>query len=633
MRGTKSHYGGGELWGEGCVDFFSQRVRTVSRWAPVGSCGSPSKESAALRPLSVPNRTTSLTPLSPTNGRKQLTINPRSPEFTLPLSRANSSKEGLLRRESSGTTREPLSRESSGLSDVTECDNSEPGEHHMLHQNMPKKFHGIAATSPFASSDPHFDFDLEKLKREDSFQLYCSAQPSFDVDPHSSLGHAIMERYESKDWSVASGLTQEESIKSINQRTSAAFYNVDLYNVEALAAAQSDFVDRVVTEIGPQDAHLKYQHAAARYIKKLLRKALQCNIFETGLHGIRCFLPTDPLSLSVVLSGKLEPCWHTLARDGLLKAQNPVSPNNSDTASTDNKHTIKRVDCTKVGEEFKVTCVCDSTFVEISLNARNNVCILAFFEEVDVLVGSDNLFKRSLMLIRAWWNHETVGAIDASTRALLNDTAIAVMVCAIFNQFHMRISSPLQALCLFLAEYSAYDGATQAITLQGIVPFHGADGTQLHHIEPNKKHLLSPALIEKYQQLFNLADVVKAKSPQNGVHFAQPHAPVPVPEVPHAAPVVFVREAFNVLHPFMPANILAQTEETRLGPLSQLSRAFVEGGKSLSLALSKTYNAQSVAQAGEMVGAFENILRHRLGELPQEELVSALLAAESTSKT
>jgi len=666
VRGTLSHFGGGgDLWGEGCVDFFSQRVRTVSRWAPIGTCGSPSKDMLALRPLVIPNRSSSMTPLSPPHsaGKKHHSMNPRSPEFTLPLSRNNSlrgepmSREGMFRRESSsGTTREAMSRESSGLSDVTECDASETGDgtsthvshtsHHTAHSyhgshSVPKsasKFHGIAATSPFASKDPHFDFDLEKLKREDSFQPFYSAQPSFDVDPHNSLGCGGLDRFESKDWSVASGFSQEESC---NNRTSNAYYDVDLYNVEALVAAQNEFVDSVVTEIGPQDSQLKYQHSSVRYVKKLLRKALQCNIFETGLHGIRCFLPSDNLRLSVVLSGKLEPCWHTLARDGLLKACAPPSSPTSDNGIpapppvTDSKHSIKRVECIKVGSELKVTCLCDTTQVEISLNARDDVCILAFFEEVDVLVGSDNLFKRSLMLIRSWWHHETLDAIDVSTRALLNDTAICIMVCAVFNQFHSRITTPLQALSIFLAEYSAYDGSAHVVTLQGIVPFHGPEGPQAHYIEPNKKHLLSPSIVEKYQQLFNLADVPKIKvaTPTNQTGIASLPSPASVAaDGQPAAPMQFIREAFNVLHPFMPVNVVVTgtAEDRKLG---LLPRAFTEGAKSLSLAISTTYAAESSTLSTDFAAAFVNTLKSRFGDLPMAGLVEKLDGSDAQSVT
>ena len=62
------------------------------------------------------------------------------------------------------------------------------------------------------------------------------------------------------------------------------------------------------------------------------------------------------------------------------------------------------------------------------------------------------------------------GYVGCVIKYYLPDFSLCIMVCAIFNQYHAQIASPLQALCLFLTEYSGYDGATHAITLQGLVP-------------------------------------------------------------------------------------------------------------------------------------------------------------------
>lgn len=148
----------------------------------------------------------------------------------------------------------------------------------------------------------------------------------------------------------------------------------------------------------------------------------------------------------------------------------------------------------------------DSSNVSIQANNRLDLCMLAFLEEVSTIVGHDNLFKRSILLIRAWWSYETVAYVGISIKHYLNDLTICIMVCAIFNQYHTRITSPLQALCLFLAEYSSYDGTTHVITLQGIVPYkaNSSSITQLVLLEPHIHDLFQSELLDKYWLLFNL---------------------------------------------------------------------------------------------------------------------------------
>jgi hypothetical protein len=154
---------------------------------------------------------------------------------------------------------------------------------------------------------------------------------------------------------------------------------------------------------------------------------------------------------------------------------------------------------------------------------------------------------------------------------------------------------------------------------------------------PNKKHLLSPALLEKYVQLFNLADVSAhhPKSPTN--HGGIPAVPVLTSPPEAAVPVVFVREAFNVLHPFLPLNVVVTgTAEDR--KLSKLPKAFSAGAQCLSLAISKTSLAQSPKHGSsgngkDMAGAFMNILKARFGEVSLASMIAELESQEVLSGT
>jgi hypothetical protein len=586
--GTLSKYGAHSISGPGAVDFFSTRKHVVSRWiAPImrQGCASPTRSVCSPHRQSVSN--------SPISVRKGMLPSLHTDPMMPPMIRRNSSV------SSGGSTTVisafGASRENSGTTDIS-CDtdgdhsaDSHSDQQHSLSSTKIPAFHGIAATSPFASADPHFDFDVERVKnREDSFNPCLSVQPSFEGDPRATFP---LERGPS-DISMISAASSELSLSGAVQTSgSKKHYNIDLYAVEELDPAQTEAVESLVTSIGPLEGQYKYRASAVRFLKKQLRKALQCNVFETNFLALRAFLPTDPFKLSVVLIGRLEPCWQVLVRDGLLKVANAghVAEPDAGGQAAEGKHVIKRVEVVKVGAtgEYRVHCLCDVTEVEISLNARNDICMLAFFEEVDQLVGHDSLFKRSVLLIRAWWEYDTAECFESPlTKQVLTESTICVMVCAIFNQYHARINNPLQALCLFLAEYSAYDGATQAITLQGIVPFRAADSHQLHAIDSSKKHLISQSLLEKYWQVFHVDDVVKAKSP--AMHGLTP------PLLPTDPSLPFVREAFNVLHPFEGTNMVRGGKTPERRP-ARLAKAFADGARTLSLALSRSKSASAAS--------------------------------------
>jgi hypothetical protein len=400
---------------------------------------------------------------------------------------------------------------------------------------------------------------------------------------------------------ASSGLSRESSF---SVHTSRKYFNVDLYAVDELSPAQIGAVDALSASAGPLESQYKYRASAARFLKKQLRKALQCNVFETNMLALRSFLPTDPFKLSVVLIGRLEPCWQTLVRDGLTRVQNTTAAESAEAQAAEGKHAIKKVDVIRIGNsnEHKVHCLCDVTEVEITLNSRNDICMMAFLEEVDSLIGEESLFKRSVLLVRAWWEYETNESFESpQTRQLLSESTLAIMVCAVFNLYHARISSPLQALCLFLAEYSAYDGATHAITLQGIVPFRSADSNQLVFIEPSKKHLISQSLVEKYWQVFHVDDVVRAKSPTVNV-------PTVAPTMHSEQATLFMRDAFNVLHPFEGTNMVRTGKAPERKPV-RLSKAFTDGARSLSLALSKPLAAAGLEN--ELIDTFFPISKAR----------------------
>jgi hypothetical protein len=302
------------------------------------------------------------------------------------------------------------------------------------------------------------------------------------------------------------------ALKSTNELPTSELLAASLYaqlpQEEAISTAAADFV----AALCPQQAQVQYRDSVVALLQRNFRSALNCESLEVGLHRLLCFLPDDAVKVTAVLCRNHSTKWHRIICDRLnaiakKRTDEPPSTGNNnadgygyrpDTARTDDDdttgdHVIRNVLISNTKLCIQVQCSIDNCEVELSCNSRADVCMLSLLEEISLLVGKDNLFKQSLMLIRAWWCCESAAYVGTTVKNYLSDLSLCVMVCAVFNLHHTRIHTPVQALCAFLAEYSAYDGATQAITLQGIVPFKSATSNQPLLPSPLNPVLTGPA--------------------------------------------------------------------------------------------------------------------------------------------
>lgn len=69
---------------------------------------------------------------------------------------------------------------------------------------------------------------------------------------------------------------------------------------------------------------------------------------------------------------------------------------------------------------------------------RNISCMI---QQVDHLIGKDNLFKRSIILIKAWCYYES--RILGAHHGLISTYALETLVLYIFHVFHSSLDGPL----------------------------------------------------------------------------------------------------------------------------------------------------------------------------------------------
>lgn len=66
--------------------------------------------------------------------------------------------------------------------------------------------------------------------------------------------------------------------------------------------------------------------------------------------------------------------------------------------------------------------------------------------QIDNLIGEDHLFKRSIILVKAWCFYES--RLLGANCNLLSSYALEILVIHIFDIFHESLKGPLQVLLL-----------------------------------------------------------------------------------------------------------------------------------------------------------------------------------------
>jgi len=288
--------------------------------------------------------------------------------------------------------------------------------------------------------------------------------------------------------------------------------------------------------------------------------------------------------MSVFLGRSQENSWYVRLNERLCRISADVD-NCKDSDMTDiadksfDRHVLTNVSFLKDNDNsHKLQCLVDSVVgVEILLNMRAELCLLAFLEEFDSLVGKSHLFKRSILLIRAWWVYEA-----KLTNNLISDTAMCVMICSIFNLYHDKIHFPLQALSAFCMQFADTNFSTTVITLYGPVPFDTfvqLDEKKLFELKPL---LTSREVIERYQNTTRATDGIEEDI------FPDPFSTI-------------TQKSFMIAHPFLAGKVNIVPDAPHIGRrLSILSDALRSGASCLKCMqaseLSQTISPHAVVE-------------------------------------
>ncbi|KAK8575727.1 hypothetical protein V6N13_033016 [Hibiscus sabdariffa] len=191
------------------------------------------------------------------------------------------------------------------------------------------------------------------------------------------------------------------------------------------------------------------------FFQRLIKGYYGSEVFPFGSVPLKTFLPDGDIDLTALSHPNME---ENLAKYICSILQDKQQ--NSEFIVQDVQYIRAQVKIVK--------CTVNDIPVDISFNQMAGLSALCFLEKVDQLIGKDHLFKRSIILIKAWCYYES--RILGAHHGLISTYALETLILYIINVFHSSLCGPLAVLRKFLDYFSAFDWANYCITITGPVP-------------------------------------------------------------------------------------------------------------------------------------------------------------------
>ncbi|KAJ7549668.1 hypothetical protein O6H91_07G061700 [Diphasiastrum complanatum] len=237
--------------------------------------------------------------------------------------------------------------------------------------------------------------------------------------------------------------------------SSADAFTSSLRN-ENWAQAEARVAD-IIIRIQPNQASEEQRKSVVQYVQRLISRCFDCKVFAFGSVPLKTYLPGGDIDLTTFSQQYFKDTWVTTVRSVLEEEER----------RQDAQFRVKEVHY--IHAEVKIIkCLVESIVVDISFNQLGGLCTLCFLEEVDQLIGQNHLFKRSIILVKAWCYYES--RILGAHHGLISTYALETLVLYIFHVFHASLRGPLEVLFRFLDFYSKFDWDNYCVSLLGPVP-------------------------------------------------------------------------------------------------------------------------------------------------------------------
>ncbi|KAL3829747.1 hypothetical protein ACJIZ3_018549 [Penstemon smallii] len=298
--------------------------------------------------------------------------------------------------------------------------------------------------------------------------------------------------------------------------------------------------------IQPNQLSEDRRNAVADYVQRLIMKCFPCQVCTFGSVPLKTYLPDGDIDLTAFSHNQnLKDSWANQVRD-LLE---------SEEKNENAEFHVKEVQY--IQAEVKIIkCLVENIVVDISFNQVGGLCTLCFLDEVDNLINQNHLFKRSIILIKAWCYYES--RILGAHHGLISTYALETLVLYIFHVFNNSFHGPLEVLYRFLEFFSNFDWDNFCVSLWGPVPISSLPDVTA---EPPRKDsgelLLSKLFLDACSSVYA---VIPGGQENNGQPFVSKH--------------------FNVIDPLRVNNNLGRSVSK--GNFFRIRSAFAFGAKKLA---------------------------------------------------
>ncbi|XP_042461862.1 uncharacterized protein LOC122045627 isoform X1 [Zingiber officinale] len=333
----------------------------------------------------------------------------------------------------------------------------------------------------------------------------------------------------------------------------------------------------LIARIQPNPSSEERRNAVASYVQRLITECLSCPVFTFGSVPLKTYLPDGDIDLTAF--GDNENMKDTWAAAVCAVLEKEEKNENAEFQVKEIKYIQAEVKLIK--------CLVENIVVDISFNQVGGLCTLCFLEEMDKVIDRNHLFKRSIILIKAWCYYES--RILGAHHGLISTYALETLVLYVFHVFNNSFLGPLEVLYRFLEFFSNFDWDNYCISLRGPVPIRFLPDISA---EPPRK--------DDGKLLFT-KDFIDKSTAEYSV--------MPGGQENHSQP--FVSKHFNVIDPLRTNNNLGRSVSK--GNFTRIRSAFAFGAKRLARLLDCPKDAIIM----ELNEFFTNaLIRHGTGNRP-----------------
>ncbi|XP_037440498.1 uncharacterized protein LOC119308472 isoform X1 [Triticum dicoccoides] len=330
----------------------------------------------------------------------------------------------------------------------------------------------------------------------------------------------------------------------------------------------------VMCRIQPTVASEGRRAAVVDYIQRLVKCSVGCSVFPFGSVPLKTYLPDGDIDLAAF--------GYTCSDESLANEVRAILE--SEEWRKDAEFEIK--DVQYINAEVKlVKCFVQNIVVDISFNQIGGLYTLCFLEQVNQRFEKTHLFKRSIVLIKAWCYYES--RILGAHHGLISTYALETLVLYIFHLFHESLDGPLAVLYRFLDYYSKFDWDNRGISLHGPISL-----SSLPELATDPPGIHNDCFLEREEFLRECAQMFTAP-PRNYERNTRP----------------FPRKFLNIVDPLKQSNNLGRSVSK--GNFYRIRSAFDLGARKLGKILQVPANSI----VDEVNQFFRSTLKRNLGRV------------------